>query len=348
MKILYAIQGTGNGHLARARHIIPFLKEKGEVDILLSGCHSEISLPWEIKYRLLGLGFVFGKKGGIDFLKTYQKNKVRKLISEIRNLPIHQYDLVISDFEPISSWACWLRNKVCVGLSNQAVALSPGVPICDSKDWMGKAVLSNYAPATVKFGFHFQKYNPGVFNPIVRQEVRNVEVTNEGHYLVYLPFYSDDRIINALVNIPQVEWQVFSKYSTTEYRQKNVWIRPITNDAFLQSMASSAGILSSAGFTLPSEAIYLGKKLLVMPQKNQFEQQCNAMALNEMGIQVVKTLKPERLPEILRWINLGKAIKVEWQDETQLMVHQIMDYYNQYVAVPANTISNTNISEASI
>jgi UDP:flavonoid glycosyltransferase YjiC (YdhE family) len=30
MKILYAIQGTGNGHVSRAREIIPIPKKYGE------------------------------------------------------------------------------------------------------------------------------------------------------------------------------------------------------------------------------------------------------------------------------------------------------------------------------
>jgi UDP:flavonoid glycosyltransferase YjiC (YdhE family) len=30
MKILYAIQGTGNGHVSRAREIIPISKKKGD------------------------------------------------------------------------------------------------------------------------------------------------------------------------------------------------------------------------------------------------------------------------------------------------------------------------------
>ena len=43
MKILYAIQGTGNGHLTRAKEIIPILKEKGDVDILISGSECDIA-----------------------------------------------------------------------------------------------------------------------------------------------------------------------------------------------------------------------------------------------------------------------------------------------------------------
>ena len=37
MKILYAIQGTGNGHIARAEDIVPVLKRFGTLDVLVSG-----------------------------------------------------------------------------------------------------------------------------------------------------------------------------------------------------------------------------------------------------------------------------------------------------------------------
>ena len=37
MKILYAVQGTGNGHFSRAQDVIPLLKKKAQVDILVSG-----------------------------------------------------------------------------------------------------------------------------------------------------------------------------------------------------------------------------------------------------------------------------------------------------------------------
>jgi UDP:flavonoid glycosyltransferase YjiC (YdhE family) len=34
MKILYAVQGTGNGHVSRACDVIPELKKYAQVDIL--------------------------------------------------------------------------------------------------------------------------------------------------------------------------------------------------------------------------------------------------------------------------------------------------------------------------
>jgi spore coat polysaccharide biosynthesis predicted glycosyltransferase SpsG len=51
MKIFYAVQATGNGHISRAHQLLPYLREMGEVDIFLSG--SNASLPYElpVKYR---------------------------------------------------------------------------------------------------------------------------------------------------------------------------------------------------------------------------------------------------------------------------------------------------------
>jgi len=63
MKILYAIQGTGNGHISRARDIIPLLQKKGELDILISGTEADVDLGYPVKYKLKGMSFVFGKHG---------------------------------------------------------------------------------------------------------------------------------------------------------------------------------------------------------------------------------------------------------------------------------------------
>ncbi len=111
MKILYAIQGTGNGHLSRARDIIPILQRKGELDILVSGIQADVDLPYPVKYRFKGLSFIFGKKGGIDLFKTYQKSNLKQLYKEITSLPVEDYDLVINDFEPVSAWACRMKKK---------------------------------------------------------------------------------------------------------------------------------------------------------------------------------------------------------------------------------------------
>ena len=101
MKILYAIQGTGNGHVTRAREIIPYLKKYGEVDILISGTQAEVDVDAEVKYRFDGFGFVFGNKGGVDFRETWKRFNLKQFLKDVKNLPVRDYDLVITDFEPV-------------------------------------------------------------------------------------------------------------------------------------------------------------------------------------------------------------------------------------------------------
>ena len=163
MKILYAIQGTGNGHLSRAREIIPLLKQKGELDLLISGTQSDVELPYTIKYRFKGLCFVFGKKGGIDVMATYRKGNLKRLFEEIRSLPVENYDLVISDFEPVSAWACKRKHKHCVGLSHQAAVIHKNAPKPSKKDLIGKAILLHYAPAIQDLRFSFFRIWQGHF-----------------------------------------------------------------------------------------------------------------------------------------------------------------------------------------
>jgi hypothetical protein len=66
MKILYAIQGTGNGHISRALEIIPILKKKANVDVLISASQWDLKVPFPVEYNYKGMGFVFGKQGGVD------------------------------------------------------------------------------------------------------------------------------------------------------------------------------------------------------------------------------------------------------------------------------------------
>lgn len=325
MKILYAIQGTGNGHLSRAKEIIPYLKEKGELDLLVSGIQSDIPLPYEVKYVFKGMSFVFGKKGGIDYLNTYMKNHVNRFIAEVKSLPIEQYDIIINDFEPISAWAAHFKKKSCISLSNQCAVLSPNAPKPKKEDTLGKFMLNNYAPTTATYGFHFQSYSDNIYTPIVRQEVRDLKVSNLGHYTVYLPAYDDERIIKKLKLVTDVQFQVFTKHGKSTYQNENIHVQPINNEAFLKSMASCTGVLCAAGFGTPSEALFLKKKLMVIPMKAQYEQQCNAEALKLMGVPVIKELRKKHIPAILKWIMTDDFVEVNYPNQTKEIVDSIFE-----------------------
>lgn len=324
MKILYAVQGTGNGHITRAIEIIPHLKKHGDVDILVSGIQADIELPFKVKYKLKGLSFIFGKQGGVDIWKTYRKMNTANLLKDIKLLPIKNYDLVISDFEPVSAWAALRAKKQCIGLSNQVATLHPLAPKPKQMDIMGKLVLERYCPTTINYGFHFKSLDSTIFTPIIRQEVRKRKTSNDGHYTVYLPSYNDERILKHLSKFPDIKWEVFSKHTTKKYEEKNIHIFPINADAFLKSMASSAGVLCNAGFGTTSEALFLRKKLLVIPMKKQYEQHCNAAMLKSMGVTVMKKLNGNHLDKIADWIKSKKTDQVDYPDNAKEIIDLIV------------------------
>jgi uncharacterized protein (TIGR00661 family) len=89
-------------------------------------------------------------------------------------------------------------------------------------------------------------------------------------------------------------------------------------------MCRSAGVLCGAGFETPAEALYLGKKLLVMPMKQQYEQQCNAAALEKMGVPVIKNLKDKNLDKIDQWLHQDETVAVDYADQTADVIDQLL------------------------
>jgi uncharacterized protein (TIGR00661 family) len=327
MKILYAIQGTGNGHISRAREIIPLLQKRCETDILISGYQSDIRLPFDVKYRVHGLSFIFGKKGGVDIRKTYAKSNIRKLLAEIRELPVYDYDFILNDFEPVSAWACYQNKVPCVALSHQSALLNKNVPQPSLKDALGKFVLKSYAPSTIQFGLHFGRYSKEIYTPVIRQDVREAKVTDSGHCTVYLPSYDDATLISIFAGIPEVQWQIFSKHCKKPLKNDNLSIKPLSNDSFIKSMASCRGVLCGAGFETPAEALFLGKKLMVIPMHNQFEQQYNAAALKAMGVPVLNKLRRKKTDTIKEWILSDYKIEINYPDITERIISSIFNLF---------------------
>lgn len=325
MKILYAIQGTGNGHISRAREIIPILKKYGDLDILISGTQADVNLDEEIKYQFKGFGFDFGTKGGIDYKSSIKKADFRQLLKDVRNLPVKDYQLIINDFEPVTAWACMLRNKKSVALSHQSAFLSNKTPVISGLH-LGEIVLKNYAPATYKIGFHFQRYDDFIRTPVIRSEIRALEPKILDYYTVYLPAYSDQFIIKKLEKFPEIKFQVFSKHTKENYSSNKIEICKVNNEKFNISLANSLGLITGGGFEGPAEAMFLGKKVLCVPMNHQYEQQCNAFAAEKMGATVI--WKDEEFDEKLKiWIEEASPIQVNFPDETEEIIAQLVERY---------------------
>lgn len=319
MKILYAIQGTGNGHVSRAREIVPLLQQHGEVDLLISGTQVDVKLSQEIKYNFHGFSFIFGKKGGVDHYKTWKNMNLPQFRRDMKSIPLSNYNLILNDFEPISAWACRLQGIESVSLSHQASFKSKKVPRPKTVDW-GKLILSRYAPTTHHIGFHFDRYDDFIYKPVVRSEIRQLVPSNLGHYTVYLPAIDDKALVNVLKQIPHVRWEVFSKHTKIAYADANVFVEPINNEKFNQSMASCEGVFTGGGFEGPAEALHLGKKLLVAPMRFQYEQQCNAYALKQFGLPVIWGSNHNWVPILKDFVANPQEHQFDFPDETAAII----------------------------
>jgi uncharacterized protein (TIGR00661 family) len=326
MKILYAIQGTGNGHISRAREIVPLLQQHGDLDILISGTQADVKLAQEIKYQLHGFSFVFGKKGGVNHFETWKSMDLFRFRKDMNIVPLSDYNLIINDFEPVTAWACRKQGLESVSLSHQASFKSKKVPRPKTIDW-GKLILSHYAPTTHHVGFHFKKYDDFIHTPVIRGEIRALIPTNLGHYTVYLPAIDDRDLVKIFKQIPLVRWEIFSKHTTTSYSEGNVFVTPINNELFNKSMASAAGLFTGGGFEGPAEALFLGKKLLVAPMRFQYEQQCNAYALKLLGLPVIWGSNKNWLPIIKDFVNKPQEHQFHFPDETASIIDDVVKKY---------------------
>jgi len=325
MKILYAIQGTGNGHISRAREIVPLLQQYGELDLLVSGTEAEVSLAQSLKYRFHGFSFVFGTKGGVDKWKTFKLMNLPQLWKDMQHLPLKQYDLIINDFEPVSAWACRLQKIPSVSLSHQCSFVSPNTPRpakWNYAEWLFKY----YSPTTYHIGFHFERYDDFIHTPVIRSEIRNLETSDLGHYTVYLPAY-DDKILLAHLRKTDVKWHIFSKRQKTPYREGNVQIFPVNNQEFNKSLASSAGLLTGGGFEGPAEALFLQKKVMMIPMTGQYEQRCNALSASRLGVPVVNEIDEQFDARLSDWLNDDTRIQVDFPDETARIVDDMVKKY---------------------
>lgn len=327
MKILYAIQGTGNGHISRAREIVPLLQKHGELDLLISGSQADVALAQHVKYNFHGFSYVFGKKGGIDYWKTFKEMNLKQFWKDMHSVPFKDYDLIINDFEPITAWACKLQKIRSVSLSHQASFLSPLTPRPQKKEKYAELILKYYAPTTHHIGFHFKSYDSFIRTPVIRREIRDLKPANHGYYTVYLPAVDDKLIVKYLHRLPDVKWQVFSKHQQTPYEYNNVTVQQINNENFNKSLENCAGLFTGGGFEGPAEALFLGKKVLLMPMRNQFEQTCNAAAAEELGLPVIKQIDEHLVAALRKWVDTDEKIQIDFPDETEKIVNELVSRY---------------------
>jgi uncharacterized protein (TIGR00661 family) len=282
MKILYGVQATGNGHITRARTMArEFANTSLEVDYLFSGRPREQLFNMEPfgDFRCLrGMTFIT-KQGKIQNLKTLLHNNIFTLIKDIRSLDLAPYDLVLTDYEPVSAWAARLKGKRCIGMGHQ-YAFNYNIPIAGA-NMVTSFIMKSFAPAQHALGLHWHHFDAPILPPLI--EPNELDVRHEANkILVYMAFDDAERVANWLRQFQDHEFYIYCSVSQAR-DQGNIHFRPFSRQGFMDDLVSCSGVMSNAGFELLSEAIQYGKKIIVRPLQGQMEQVSNAKALAQLG-----------------------------------------------------------------
>lgn len=282
MKILYGVQGTGNGHTTRARIMAKAFVAAGvQVDWVFSGRERDKFFDMEAfgdfqSYRGLTFATASGK---VQHIKTALNANLVQLYKDIKKVNVEGYDFIINDFEPVSAWAAKRAGKKVIGISHQNAFLYD-IPKVDSNvavEWF----MRNFAPVTQPIGLHWHHFNQPILPPLVEHSHYATSASPK-HYLVYLPFAELDDIVPPLRVFWDYDFFIYHAVSEA-YDDGNIHIRPFSREGFQVDLHRCEGVICSAGFELPSEAIHLGKKIMAQPIAGQMEQKSNALALEKLG-----------------------------------------------------------------
>ncbi|NVK25654.1 MAG: glycosyltransferase [Gammaproteobacteria bacterium] len=309
MKILYGVQGTGNGHITRARVMAKAFAERDiDVDYLFSGRPVDKYFDMEVfgNYRCFeGLTFVT-EQGKVNTWKTAKNLHLWQLFKDIKSLDISQYDLILTDFEPITAWAATLHKKFnnskeltvkiqganqqlmvqappVINISHQACFTFKSVPTTGS-NWFHRQLLKHFVPADVNLGVHWYHFGETILPPFIEPIAAPIKHSDDSFILVYLPFEDLAEIVELLNSQHDKNFVVFHPDVQEEKEFAAVKQCKLGREAFLTALANCSGVIANAGFELSSEALTLGKKLLLKPLQGQFEQASNVLTLTDLGL----------------------------------------------------------------
>jgi uncharacterized protein (TIGR00661 family) len=281
MKILYGVQATGQGHISRARAMARALRgHPVQVEWLFSGRSRDKLFDMEpfgnYHYRT-GLSFAT-RNGSIRYLETLRQLRPLTFLRDIRELDVASYDLVVTDFEPVTAWAGRLAGVETVGIGHQ-YAFGSGTPR-DGQSWLSETIMRNFAPVCRPLGLHWYPYGNNILPPIL--DLPDLPRERGEHVLVYLPFENQDDVCKLLQALPK---QRFVQYASglAHSHRGNVEQHPANIEGFKRHLATSRGVVCNSGFELISECLHWGKPVLTKPLLGQMEQLSNALALEQLG-----------------------------------------------------------------
>ena len=176
-----------------------------------------------------------------------------------------------------------------------------------------------YTPIKNVIPSHFSHFNQHILPPFLPKIITNhkLKANSKDNVLVYLAWEELEKMI-ALLN--QIEEKHFIYYCDIQNQKvvKNVTLKPFSENGFKNDLIENKYLITNAGFQLPAEALFVGKKILCKPQKGQPEQEHNAKILNDLGYATIS--KTIDINSINNWLHSSKKIKIDFPNPLKLII----------------------------
>jgi uncharacterized protein (TIGR00661 family) len=295
--ILYGVSGEGSGHSTRAKEVIRHLQARGHRVRIVSFDRGLENLRQTFEVtEIYGLRLAY-VNNRVRYGRTLRRNLLsspqaaaglRRLIRRAQEWNIQ---LVITDFEPLSCRVAHHLRLPLIAIDNQHCLTRARVSY--PRRYAGDAALVklvtqwmtphsdfcfvlSFFPAEIKRHYANRTF---LSAPILRREVLEARSEPGEHLLAYVTSPAP-HIARLLAQLPL---PVIAYGFVREGRQGNIEFRKPSLDTFLGDLAGAQAVIANAGFSLVSEALFLGKPYLALPVRHQFEQGFNAYYIQKMG-----------------------------------------------------------------
>ncbi len=300
MKILYGVVGEGMGHATRSSVILKHLVQDAghEVEIVVSGrAHSYLKRRFPAVTEIEGLRMHY-HDNRVDRSQTFWGlvKRLPTMLSDNRDRFIElgqrfRPDVVISDFESFAYLFGKHYDLPVISIDNMQIInrceLDPTVIEGEEDDFqIAKGIVKTKLPGCFHYmitSFFFpppRKERTSIYPPILRDEIFEATPTTGDHLLVYQTTTTNERLLDILGTLG-IPCRVYGL--NRQERVGSIELCPFSEKGFIDDLASCRGVLATGGYSLMGEAIYLGKPLLAVPLRQQFEQILNARYLRNLG-----------------------------------------------------------------
>jgi len=300
MRILYGVTGEGLGHAMRSRVIAEHLRQRGHtVQLVASGrARGYLARYFPDVEEIPGFTLAYAR-GGIARMQTLRSNyrAARGAIRDCVDLyrwPVaaFQPEVCISDLDSFAHLAGRLFGRPVISIDHhhvldrcKHVGLRRRYPIPLTRAFV-RAKLPGCAHYIVTSFYQpplrqRARDSTTLVGPILRREVLDLEPTTGDHVLVYQTATRD--LVEPLAALGDHKFVVYG-CGPGKSAHDHITFRPFDETQFLADLASARAVICNGGYTLMSEALYLGKPVLSVPLRRHGEQLLNARYLEALGL----------------------------------------------------------------